>query len=327
MNIAFLDTEPTLGSSLAGDAEDLDLRELEALGSVRAFRRTSPEDVLERARDAEIVITNKVRLFEPELARLPQLRLICVLATGTDNVDTKAATERGIVVSNVPAYSTDSAAQHTFALILELTNQVGRHAEDVRRGGWSRAPSFSYSLTPLVELSGLTLGVFGYGAIGKRVVEIAHAFGMNVVIHSRTRQAGDARFVERDELLARADIVSLHLPLTPETRHLINAPALLRMKPGAILINVARGGLLDERAVRAALDSGHLGALGVDVLSEEPPREDHPLIRAPRTRVTPHHAWASQAARARLLHRTAQNIRGFLAGEPENVVRPRAPSP
>lgn len=322
MKIALLDSEPALGSSRAPGAatSDLDLSELEALGSVVSFRNTRSEEILTHAEDAAILITNKVRLFEPEFAALPHLRMVSILATGTDAVDLQAAARHGVVVSNVPAYSTDSAAQHTIALLLELTNQVGLHAEDVRGGNWTSAPSFSYSLTPLIELSGLTFGLIGYGAIGKRVAEVAEALGMRVLISTRTRPAGDPRFVERDELLASSDIVSLHVPLTPDTRHLIGEESLARMKPGAFLINVGRGGLLDERAVRSALESGHLGALAADVLSEEPPRADHPLVGAPRTILTPHLAWATRAARSRLLHETAENIGAFLAGKPRNVV-------
>lgn len=325
MKIVLLDTEPALGSSrvLGSAAEDLDLTELRALGSVVSHRNTGPEKLLEHAGDADVLVVNKVRLFEAEFAALPSLRLVSVLATGTDNVDLGAAARHGIVVSNVPGYSTDSAAQHTFALILELTSQVGLHAEDVRKGNWSRAPSFSYWQTPLIELAGLTLGIIGYGTIGRRVTQIAEGFGMRVLISSRTPSEGDARFVTRDELLANSDIVSLHVPLTADTRRLMGEEALARMKPGALLINVARGGLLDEQAVRAALESGHLGALGADVLSEEPPRSDHPLVNAPRALITPHIAWATRAARSRLLARTIENIRAFLAGRPENVVGAR----
>ncbi len=320
LNIVLLDSEPALGFSTTAEGEDLELHELEILGQVTKYRRTAPEEVIERARDAEVLVINKILLTEAEFAELPRLRLVCITATGTDNVDVKAAKARGIVVSNVPAYGTDSTAQHAIALLLELVSQVGLHAEDVRKGHWSRAPSFAYALTPLVELSGRTLGIVGYGAIGKRVAAIAEAFGMSVLIHSRTPVPGDPRFVSKAQLLERSDVVSLHLPLTAETKAFIDAKALAQMKPRTYLINVARGALLDERAVRAALDSGHLAGLGADVLSQEPPPPDHPLISAPRTILTPHIAWATRAARARLLAQTVQNIRAFLDDSPQNVV-------
>lgn len=320
LNIVLLDSEPALGFSTTAEGEDLELHELEALGPVTKYRRTAPDQVIERAREADVLVINKIRLTDAEFAALPRLRLVSITATGTDNVDVEAAKARGVVVSNVPAYGTDSTAQHAFALLLELTNQVGLHAEDVRKGSWSRAPSFAYALRPLVELSGRTLGVVGYGAIGRRVAAIAEAFGMSVLIHSRTPVPQDPRFVTKRELLERSDVVSLHLPLAAETKDFIDAEALAQMKPGSYLINVARGGLLDERAVRAALDSGHLGGLGADVLSQEPPRPDHPLLTAPRTLLTPHIAWATRAARARLLAQTVQNIRAFAEGTPRNVV-------
>jgi glycerate dehydrogenase len=286
------------------------------LGELTVFDRTPPASVVERAHDAEIVLTNKTRLDGSTLAALPTLRFIAVLATGYDVVDGRAARQRAIPVSNVPEYGTDSVAQHTFALLLELCNRTALNAAAVFAGEWSRAPDFSFWKASLVELSGMTMGIVGSGRIGRRVAEIARAFGMNVI-------AGSARLSERaklPDLFASADVVSLHCPLTAETAALVDAALIARMKPTAFLLNTARGGLVDEAALRAALEAGKLAGAGFDVASREPIEPSNPLLGAPNLVLTPHLAWASVAARRRLMKTSAQNVEAFLAGAPINVV-------
>jgi glycerate dehydrogenase len=295
--------------------------------------RTAPEELAARAGDAEVVLTNKTRLGADELSLLPALRYVGVLATGHDVVDVRAAHGRGIVVSNVPAYSTDSVAQLTFALLLELCNHVGLHAQAAREGRWTASGDFSHREQPLLELAGKTLGIVGLGRIGSAVGAIGAAFGMRVIAASGTAPAlcGGASLssrpapsgierVSRDELFARADVVSLHCPLTAQTARVIAAPQLARMKPEALLINTARGGLIDEPALLDALRAGRIGGAALDVLTVEPPASDHPLLHAPRCIVTPHIAWATREARARLLAVAVENVRAFLAGSPRNVV-------
>jgi glycerate dehydrogenase len=316
MNIVVLD-----GYTL--DPGDLSWTPLEALGACTVHRRTPPELLLERARGAPILLTNKTRLGRQAIEALPGLRYIGVLATGYDVVDVAAAREHGVTVCNVPDYGAASVAQHTFALLLELTNQVGEHARLVRAGEWTRRGEFSFAATPLVELAGSTFGVVGAGSIGRRVAHIAQALGMRVVAAGRSHAApaadGLAR-VELDALFRSSDVVSLHCPLTDATRGMVNAVRLASMKPGALLINTARGGLVDSWALREALDTGQLGGAALDVLDEEPPGEGHPLLDAPRCVLTPHNAWASRAARMRLLATAADNVRAFLAGSPIHVV-------
>lgn len=321
LKLVFLDTDPALGSS-AARGRDIDTAAFQSFGVVSSFESTTPEELMARAKDATILITNKVKLGPTEFALLPNLKLVCVLATGTDVVNLAAAEGRGIAVCNVPRYSTASTAQHAIALLLELTNHVGEHAEHVRTGGWLRSTAFSYWKRPLLELDGLTLGVAGFGAIGARVATIGEALGMRVLVHTRTPQAQDARFVSKQDLLEQADVISLHLPLTEATRHYIDAAALRSMKRGALLVNVARGALIDPSAVAQALEQGHLGGAAVDVLESEPPKAEHPLLRAPGAIVTPHLAWTSSAARTRLLQVTYDNVAAFLGGAPQNVVRP-----
>lgn len=305
------------------DPGDLSWAPLEALGNCTVHPRTPPELVLERARDAPIVLTNKTRLGREHFEALAELRYVGVLATGYDVVDVAAARERGVVVCNVPAYSTDAVAQHVFALLLELTNQVGEHARLVRDGEWARRGDFSFIATPLVELAGATFGVVGAGRIGRRAAAIAQALGMRVIAARRPGSSlcDDAlERVELDALFQRADVVSLHCALSDATRGLVNRARLVSMKPTAFLINTARGGLVDSAALRAALDAGQLAGAGLDVLDQEPPLADHPLVGAPRCVITPHNAWASHAARTRLLAGAVQNVRAFLAGAPTNVV-------
>lgn len=298
---------------------DLSWAPLEALGELTVHARSAPEQVAERIAGASVVLTNKTRLSAEQLEQAPGLRGIAVLATGHDCVDGAAARRRGIPVCNVPEYGTASVAQAVFALLLELTNHTGSLAAGVRDGRWSACPDFCYWDRPLLELAGLRFGVVGHGRIGAAVARIARSFGMEVLSHRRSPGPGD---VDLDTLLATSDVVSLHCPLTPETRGLINAERLARMKPGALLINTGRGPLIEEAALAAALASGHLGGAGLDVLSVEPPAADHPLLQAPNCLITPHVAWASRAARERLIAASAANVAALLRGEPIHVVNP-----
>lgn len=302
---------------------DLSWAELRALGECEIHDRTPPAQVVERARDAEILLTNKAVVDRAALERLPRLRFIAVLATGYNVVDVEAARQRGIPVSNVPAYGTTSVAQHTMALLLELTQHVGRHAQGVREGRWSRSPDWCYWEQPLIELDGLTLGIVGYGRIGQAVARLASAFGMKLLVHTRTppREPSEGpAFVSLETLFRQSDVISLHCPLTPETRHLVNAERLAWMKPTAFLLNTSRGPLIDEPALAEALKAGRLAGAGLDVLSVEPPPPDNPLLTARHCLITPHHAWATRAARARLMHVVVANVRAFLDGRPQNVV-------
>jgi len=304
---------------------DLDWSPLRALGDCEIYDRTAAAQVAGRAQGAQGLLVNKVALPGEALRALPSLRYVGVLATGVDRIDVAAAHERGIVVTNVPAYGTASVAQAVFALLLELVCHTGRHAAGVRDGRWSRSDDFCYWDAPLVELAGLVLGVVGFGAIGRAVARIARGFEMRIVAcdlrgASEPSPDGTPR-LPLDELLATSDVVSLHLPLTPGTRGLLGAERLARMKPGAYLINTARGGLVDSEALAAALRAGRLGGAGLDVLDVEPPPADHPLLSAPRCIVTPHVAWATTAARQRLLDAVVENLRAWLAGSPRNVVR------
>jgi len=326
VNIVILDSDPAFGSSaVSGGAEpaDIDCSALLGLGNVTSFPHTAQAEVAERAANAEVVITNKVVLGVSEFSRLPRLRMVSVLATGVNVVDLRAAAAQDILVCNVPGYSTASTAQHTIALLLELMNHAGEHSAHVHQGHYQRSPAFSYFLRPLRELEGKTLGVIGLGAIGTRVAEIARALGMNVLAHTRTTRPGLPFLqVGLEALLAQSDVVSVHCPLTEHTHHLINESRLAQMKPGAYLLNVARGPIVDETALADALQRGHLGGAGLDVLQTEPPRQGSPLLGAPRCIITPHIAWASVEARQRLIAVTAQNIRAYLSGTPQNVVNP-----
>lgn len=302
---------------------DLSWDALKALGECTIYERTAPSQVVERCRDAAIVLTNKVPVMAAEIACLPHLRYIGVLATGYNVVDLPAAAARGIVVTNIPAYSTDSVVQMVFAHLLNVTNAVELHSESVRRGEWSGCADFSYTLTPQTELAGKTFAIVGLGNIGMRVAAVAHALGMRVVAKT-SKKAGDVppyvTPLPLDELLAAGDVVSLHCPLTEETRHLINADTLALMKDDAILINTGRGPLIDEAAVARALAAGRLRAVCADVLSTEPPAADNPLLTAPRCHITPHIAWATYEARVRLMQIMLANIEAFLAGSPVNRV-------
>lgn len=294
---------------------DLDWTAMAGLGELSCHERTLPENIVARSRDADVLLTNKTPLSADTLGQLPRLRYVGVLATGYNVVDVAAARTRGIPVCNVPAYGTNSVAQHVLALLLELTNRVGQHAATVRAGRWSASPDFCYWDGPLVELDGLTLGIVGSGRIGNAVGRIAEALGMRVIF---ARRSGGR--VELERVLRAADVVSLHCPLTDDTRLLINATTLAWMKPGAFLINTSRGPLVDEAALASVLASGRIAGAALDVLSSEPPPAGHPLFAAPNCIITPHIAWATRAARARLMSVAVENVRAFLLGAPINVV-------
>jgi glycerate dehydrogenase len=298
---------------------------VEALGEVIGrYEVAAADSVAELAAGAQIAITNKAGFTAETLARLPDLRYITVTATGYNIVDIAAAGRRDIPVSNVPEYGTNTVAQYTFALILELCHRVGLHADSVAAGDWARQPHFCYWKTPQVELAGKTLGVVGFGRIGRRVADLAHAFGMGVLAsdpdHTRPPDWQPFEWAGVDEVFAAADVVTLHCPLTPENGGLVNRDRLRLMKPTAFLVNAARGGLVNEADLAAALDAGILAGAAVDVVSTEPIRPDNPLPRARNCLVTPHMAWASLEARRRIMRTTAENIAGFLAGRPVNVV-------
>jgi glycerate dehydrogenase len=302
---------------------DLGWEPLAALGEVAIHERTPPELVVERALGAEVLVTNKTRLGEETLAELPGLVGISVFATGFDVVDARAARARGVVVCNVPAYSTASVAQHTFALLLELASHVGMHAASVRAGEWTRSIDFSYWKAPIRELAGQTLGIVGFGTIGRQVAVLGQALGMRVVATPSRRPEPPPPGVvslELDALFREADVVSLHCPLTESTRRLVRRERLVTMRKDALLVNTARGGLIDEPDLAWALATGVIAGAALDVLSVEPPPAEHPLLAAPNCIVTPHQAWTSRAARGRLLAVTAANVAGILARRPQNVV-------
>ena len=304
---------------------DLSWAPLEELGSLTVYPRTTPDEVIDHAADADILITNKVILDKRVLSALKQLKYIGVFATGFNTIDIQAAKERGIVVTNIPAYSTDSVAQMTFAHLLNITNRVDHYADESRAGRWSRNPDFCYWDTALPELAGKTIGIVGLGHIGSEVARIAGAFGMNVFAYTSKNAAdlpASIRKTTLDGLFAASDILSLHCPLTADTREMINKETLAKMRPGTILINVSRGALVNEQDVAEALESGQLGAYGADVMCEEPPAKTNPLFAQPHAYITPHIAWATVEARMRLMQIAAENIRAFINGEPQNVVNP-----
>ena len=302
---------------------DMSWKELEELGTLTVYDRTRPEETVARAADAEIVLTNKVVISREVMAQLPQLKYIGVLATGYNVVDIETAHERGIIVTNVPAYSTESVAQMVFAHLLNVTNRTDHYAIQNRQGRWTSNSDFCYWDFPHMELAGKTFGIVGLGNIGRRVAEIALAFGMQV--KALTSKSADTlpsgiRKADLEELLATSDVISLHCPLTDTTRHLINHETLSRMRPSAILINTGRGPLVDDQAVASALAEGQLAAFCADVLTEEPPKADNPLLSQPNAFITPHIAWATQEARTRLLQVAISNVKAFLNAKPQNVV-------
>ena len=307
----------------AANPGDLSWEPLQELGELTVYDRTPASLVVERAKDADIILINKVLITEEVLSQLPRLKYIGVLATGYNVVDVKAATKRGVVVTNIPAYSTESVAQMTFAHILNITNRIGHYARQSREGRWSSNPDFCYWDTQLWELSGKTIGIVGLGNIGMRVATIARYFGMDVFAYTSKNSADLPEGIQKttlDGLFAVSDIVSLHCPLTADTRHLINRESLEKMKEGSILINTGRGPLVDEEAVADALASGHLGGYGADVMIDEPPSPNNPLLAQRNAFITPHIAWATREARQRLMDICVRNVKAFIEGKRLNAV-------
>ena len=302
----------------AANPGDLSWAPLEALGELTVFDRTPADQVAARIADAELVLTNKTVLTRELIAGAKGLKYIGVLATGYNVVDVAAAAELGVVVTNIPAYSTDSVAQLVFALLLEICHNVGHHSQAVHAGRWSANADFCFWDTPLIELAGKTMGIVGYGRIGHKVAEIARCFGMNVIAWTRTPR--DPECVSLDELLARSDVISLHCPLFPETKNLINRDTIAKMKDGVILINTSRGPVVNDADLRAALESGKVYAAGADVSTVEPIPADSPLLGAKNMFLTPHIAWATFEARERLMDIAVKNVEAFLSGAPVNTV-------
>ena len=316
MNIVVLD-------GYTANPNDLSWEPLEAFGKLTIYDRTSADELIKRAQNADIILTNKCRLKEEELKQLPKLKYIGVLATGYNNIDTEYAHNHGIVVSNIPSYSTESVVQMTFAHIFNITNQISHYASEVKAGQWSQNPDFCYWNTPLQELAGRTLGIIGLGNIGMRVAQVAHCLGMDVFALTSKEKDQLPTGVQKttlEGLLGVADILTLHCPLSPDTYHLINEERLAMMREGAILINTSRGALVDEQAVANALESGRLQAYGADVMSKEPPLADNPLLRQAHAHLTPHIAWATLEARQRLIKTGIENVKAFVEGQPQNVV-------
>jgi len=329
MNIVVLD-----GYTL--NPGDLTWKDLESLGRCTIYDRSLPKEVVPRAKDAEIVLTNKTVLSSEVIKQLPKLKYIGVLATGYNMVDIEAAHDLGIPVTNVPAYGTQSVAQMVFAHLLNLTQHVAHHAETVRSGRWTSNPDFCYWDMPLIELMGLTMGIIGFGRIGQATAKLALSFGMKVIAYdivtpssvpARTSQRSAAsqsskgcQFVELDDIFRASDVISLHCPLTPQTNKIINKERLELMKKTAYLVNTSRGPLVDEQALAQALNNERIAGAGLDVLSEEPPNENTPLLKVKNCYITPHIAWATHSARQRLLQVVVDNVASFLAGKPQNVV-------
>jgi glycerate dehydrogenase len=303
---------------------DLDWKDVSALGSLTVYDRTSLTDeneIISRIGDAEIVITNKTPISRRVLDACPGIRFISVLATGFNIVDVEAAREKGIPVSNIPTYGTDAVAQFAIALLLEICHHIGHHSETVKQGKWTACPDFCYWDYPLIELKDKTIGIIGFGRIGRTVGRIAAALGMRVLAYDqhRTDDAG-AEYTSLDDLLARSDVISLHCPLTPETAGMINRDSIGKMKDGVILINNSRGPLIAENDLVQALRDGKVAAAAVDVVSSEPIKPDNPLLSAPNCLITPHISWAPKESRQRIMDGTAENIRAFLDGRPIHVV-------
>ncbi len=304
--------------------DDLNWNAFNALGEVTAYDRTTPELVIERAANAEIILTNKVLIKREHFEKLPNLKYVGILATGYNNIDLKAAREFGVDVTNIPQYGTDSVAQAIFAHILNISNETEKHSQAVRGGAWSKSLDICFTIAKQTELAGKTIGLIGYGEIGKKTAKIANAFDMNVLAHTPRLTIGNsdnfAKFVALDDIFAKSDIIALCCPLNDDTREIINAQNISKMKGGAWIINTGRGQLVDERALSEALKSGKIAAVGVDVLSQEPPAEDNPLLSAPNCHITPHNAWTTFEARARLLDIAFNNIKSWFKGEKKNVV-------
>lgn len=303
---------------------DLSWEALHQLGDVTIYDRTPYDKIVERSLGAEVLLTNKTPLDAATLNQLPDLKYVGVLATGYNIVDTAVCKQRGIPVSNVPGYGTGAVAQFVFALMLELCLHVQKHSDAVFEGKWAKSVDFCFWDYPLVELSGKTLGIIGFGTIGQKVADIAAAFDMQIMAHSRTQtyqsQRKNFKWVSVDELLAQSDVVSIHCPLTPETQGLINAENLRKMKSSALLINTSRGPIVSDADLADALNNNVIAGAGIDVLSKEPPLADNPIFKAKNCIITPHIAWAAQEARARLMGIAIDNLKSFMAGKPANVV-------
>ncbi len=316
MNIVILDGH-------AANPGGLSWAPLEAIGTLTVYPHTAPDEVVERAKDADIILTNKVTITETVFDRLPKLRYVGVLATGYNTIDIEAAHRHGVTVTNIPSYSTDAVVQMTFAHILNITNRVDHYACNNRKGRWSQSPDFCYWDTPLLDLAGKTLGVVGLGSIGMKVARLARGFGMDVFAMTGKNSAELPDGIQKttfEGLLGVSDILTLHCPLCDDTFELINSRTLAKMKPGAILINTGRGPLVNEADVAQALTDGRLGAYGADVMCQEPPAADNPLFSAPNAYLTPHIAWASVETRSRLLDIAFGNVRAFVDGHPRNVI-------
>lgn len=322
MNIVVLD-------GYVGNPDNSCWEPLKAYGTLTAYAHTKPNEIIERAKDADMLLVNKIKLTDEVMVQLPKLKYIGVLATGYNNVDTVSAHKHGIVVSNIPSYSTESVVQMTFAHILNITNQVAHYADQNRvesqggEGRWAKKHDFCYWDTPLSEMAGKTLGIIGLGNIGMRVAQVALAFGMHVVASTSKDEAALPAGIQKatlDQLLHASDMVSLHCPLTNDNLHFFNAEIIAKMKQGAILVNTARGALVDEQAIAEALACGKLGAYGADVMDREPPLADNPLLAQPHAYITPHIAWATKEARQRWLDICFANVEAFIKGEPINKV-------
>lgn len=308
---------------------DLSWEKIKELGELEIYERTPEEKILERARGAEVLLTNKTPLSRETIESLPKLECIGVLATGYNVVDVEAAAEKGIVVTNVPSYGTNAVAQFVMALLLEVCHHVGEHNRAVKSGSWTEADDFCFWNYPLIELQDKTIGIIGFGSIGQRTAELAAAFGMKVLVYDRSPDKKQAdpeiktekiEFVDLLDLYRRADVITLHCPLTEETKGMINQQSIAQMKEGVIIINTARGGLIVEADLAAALEAGKVKTAAVDVLSTEPPAASNPLLNSAKTIVTPHIAWASQEARQRLMDTVFANLKNFSRGEPINQV-------
>lgn len=317
MNIVILD-------AYTSNPGDLNWDRFKQFGNLIAYDYTPPEMIVERCKDADAIIDNKVIISDEIIEKLPKLKYIGMLSTGFNVIDIESAKKHGIVVSNVPTYSTSAVAQLTFALILETYNQVGIHSNSVHNGEWSSCRDFCYQKTPLIELQNKTLGIIGFGKIGNAVAKIADAFGMNILCYVPSQKAqpdyNNFRFVSLDELVKKSDIISLHCPLTPETKNMVNADFISKMKSNAIIINTSRGQAVDEKALADAINNGIISGAGVDVLSTEPPKKDNPLLTCDKCFITPHIAWAGFETRKRLLDVVYDNLSAFVNGKPINTV-------
>ena len=314
MRIVVTDAATVVGNGI-------DLEFLREFGEVTEHDLTPPELLVERLQGADAVICNKTQITAQVMAACPTLKYVGLFATGYNNIDVAYAAAHGVTVCNVPGYSTEAVAQHTFSLLLAVTNRVHEYNQTAAQGDWIRSRTFSYFPLPLMELAGKTIGIVGYGAIGHRVGDMARAFGMKVLVCGRRPIPDtDVQQVPFEELLSRSDVVSMHCPLNADSEGMMNRAAFARMKPGAIFINTSRGGLVEEQALREALDSGHLLGAGVDVLRVEPMTPDCPLYGAPNLLITPHIAWAGLETRTRLMGMVAENLRRFIAGDPTNRV-------